>query len=61
MTANRRLGAFRSPTGGYVIVASAGPDGDWTHLVETLVERGYRPDEDTPWTCGDPLLDGDGS
>lgn len=44
-------GTFRSPTGGYVVVAVVdGDDVGWTHLVETLGGRGYVLDG----------LDGDG-
>lgn len=41
----RQQGTFISPTGGYVVAAVV--DGDtaaWTHLVETLSERGYALD-----------------
>lgn len=42
---DRVTATFYSPTGGYVVVALIGHDGDdgesWADLVSCLVERGY--------------------
>jgi hypothetical protein len=38
---SRHEATFRSPTGGYVVVAVVDGENGWAHLEETLRDRGY--------------------